>query len=112
MKTYLSDGDAIEFAAPSGGVVSGTGYKIGDTFGVAIASAAEGVKFNLQVRGVVTLPKAASVTPAQGVKLYWVTADGNVTTSASGNTLIGVHAASAVAGASDVTLPVRLGIVA
>ena len=112
MKNFLYEGDTLEFTAPSGGVVSGSGYKIGDTFVVAQVTAAVGVLFNGRVKGVVALPKAATITPAQGVKLYWDDTNKNVTNSASGNTLIGVHASPVSAGASDATIAVRLGIVA
>lgn len=112
MKNNTQDGDVLTMVAPSGGVVGGNGYLIGSLFGVAVASIAVGLDFELATRGVFTLPKAATITPGAGVKLYWDDTNKNVTTTASGNTLIGVHAAKAAAGASDATLPVRLGIVA
>jgi predicted RecA/RadA family phage recombinase len=112
MKNFLYEGDTLEFTAPSGGVVSGSGYKIGDTFVVSAVTVAAGVLFNGRVRGVVALPKAASVTPAQGVKLYWDDTAKNVTTTSSSNTLIGTHASAVAAGASDATIAVKLGIVA
>lgn len=112
MKNYVGPGDVLEFTAPSGGVVSGRGYLIGTTFVVAQHDAAENATFRGLTQGVVSLPKAATITPAQGVKLYWDAAAGNVTTTASGNTLIGTHASAVAAGASDATIRVRLGIVA
>lgn len=111
-KTFVQEGDTLEFTAPVGGVVSGRGYLIGDTFVVAVADAAAGQLFNGRTRGVFSLPKAAAVTPAQGVKLYWIAGSGTVTNSASGNVLIGTHAGAAAAGAGDATILVRLGIVA
>lgn len=111
-KNFIQDGDILEFTAPAGGVVSGNGYKIGDIFVVASVSAAAGALFNGDTEGVFALPKAATITPAQGVKLYWDDTNKNVTTTASGNTLIGTHASAVAAGASDATIKVRLGIVA
>jgi predicted RecA/RadA family phage recombinase len=111
MKNYGQEGKTLEFTAPSGGVVSGAGTKIGDTFGVAVTSAAAGDLFRLQVADVVTLPKKAGDTPAQGVKLYWDDTNKYITTTASGMTLVGVHAGSAAAGGTDATVPVRLGVV-
>ena len=108
-KNLVQDGSILTFLAPSGGVVSGTGYLIGGTFGVANSTAAEGKPFALSLSGVWTLPKAATVTPAPGALLYWDNTAKNVTTTSAGNTLIGVHAAQVAAGAADVTLPVRLG---
>lgn len=112
MKNFVQEGNVLNFTAPSGGVTSGLGYKIGDTFGVAQFTAAENVVATFVVSGVVSLPKAATITPAQGVKLYWDNTAKNVTTTATANTLIGVHASPVAAGASDATIPVRLGIVA
>lgn len=112
MKNYVRDGDRIPLVAPSGGVVSGNGYKIGDLFVVALFSAAQGAEFTGVADGVFALPKAATITPAPGVKLYWDDTAKNVTTTSASNTLIGVHAGKVAAGAADATLPVRLGIVA
>lgn len=88
MKNFRHEGRLVPCVAPAGGVVSSGGYKIGDLFGVAATTAAEGVPFELAVEGVYTLPKAAGAI-GQGVKVYWSSADGNVTTTAGGNTLIG-----------------------
>ncbi len=108
----VNDGKAVPLIAPAGGVVSGTAYKIGDLFGVATVSAAAGAEFALDTSGVYSLPKAATITPGPAVKLYWDDAAKNITTTSASNTLVGVHAAKVAAGASDATLPVRLGIVA
>ena len=91
--------------APAGGVVSGKGVKIGDMFGIPAITAAEGDDFEMAVEGVFELPKAA-VAIGEKVKVYWLTANGHVTTVASGNTLIG-HATDARADA-DTTVRVRL----
>jgi predicted RecA/RadA family phage recombinase len=112
MKNYVQEGETLTLTAPVGGVVAGNGYKIGDIFVVANASAAAGAQFEGDTCGVFALPKVAAQTPAQGVKLYWDAAAGNVTTTSAGNTLIGVHASPVAAGASDPTIRVRLGIVA
>jgi len=111
-KNFIQPGYTLEFTAPVGGVVSGRGYLIGDTFVVALTDALAGQLFNGRADGVFSLPKAATVTPAQGVKLYWINASSTVTNVATGNVLIGTHAGTATAGAADATIPVRLGIVA
>jgi len=105
MRNFRQEGNVVTCTAPSGGVVSGGGYKIGDIFGVAAVTAAEGEGFELAVAGVYTLPKAAGVI-AEGVKVYWSAANSNVTTTASGNTLIG-HAVGAWADGAT-ALDVRL----
>jgi predicted RecA/RadA family phage recombinase len=111
MKNFVQPGKVLTLTAPAA-ITGGNGYKIGDIFGVAQASVANGAQVELVTEGVFALPKAATITPAQGVKLYWDDAAKNVTTTASGNTLIGVHASAVAAGASDATIRVRLGIVA
>ncbi|WP_414833603.1 DUF2190 family protein [Afifella sp. YEN Y35] len=106
MKNFRHEGNMVPCTAPEGGVVSGVGVKIGDLFGVPATSAAEGEPFELAVAGVFTLPKAA-VAVAECVKVYWASGAGNVTTTASGNTLIG-HSVGAYA--DTVTeMDVRLG---
>jgi len=105
--TKIAPGDTLTFVAPSGGVVSGTAYKINDVVCVATVTAAAGELVAFAVEGIWSLPKAATITPNPGVKLYWDDTNKVVTNSASGNTLIGVHAASAAALAGDARIPVR-----
>lgn len=112
MKNFVQEGDSVQFIAPVGGVVGGRVYKIGDLPVVATHDAAAGAEFDGVTEGVFNFAKAAAITPAPGVKVYWDAAANNVTLTSAGNTLIGVHAGKVAAGASDATLPVRLGIVA
>lgn len=108
MKNFVQPGDAIDFVAPSGGVVGGAGFLLGVLFGVVRHSAAQGVQSILDTRGVFTLPKAATQTPAPGAALYWDDSAKNVTTTVGSNVKIGVHIGLAAAGSADATLPVRL----
>lgn len=101
MKNFRHEGRMIPCTAPAGGVVSGAGTKIGDLFGVAATTAPEGEGFELAVDGVYSLPKAAGAI-GQGAKVYWSTGGANVTTTASGNTLIGHAAAAALDGSPAV----------
>ena len=105
MKNYRQTGNMISCTAPVGGVVSGNAYTIGDLFGVSAVTAAEGEPFELAVAEVFELPKAAGAI-AHGVKVYWNSANSNVTTTASGNKLIG-HAVTVRADA-DTTVDVRI----
>lgn len=106
-KNFVQPGDTLELTAPSGGVVSGGGYMIGKLFVVALTSAAAGDTFQGKTTGVFSLPKAASVTPAQGAVAFFDGSTGTVTgTSAAGLFPIGVFTV-APAGA-DATAPVRL----
>lgn len=112
MKNFVQPGDAIDFIAPTGGVVGGAGFLLGVLFGVVRHTAAQTVQSILDTRGVFTLPKAASITPAPGVALYWDDTAKNVTTTVGSNVKIGAHAGLVAAGAADATLPVRLNGIA
>lgn len=88
-KNFVQKGDVITCVAPAGGVVSGGAYLIGALVVVAAHSSAAGANFEGATCGVFNLTKVQADTPAQGAKAY-LKSDGTVTTTASGNTLIGV----------------------
>jgi len=100
MKNYVQHGGTLDVVAPSGGVVSGTAYLIGATFGVATTTAAVGEIFALRLTGVFTLPKTTAQAWTQLVALYWDDTAKKLTTTASGNTKVGVAAAAADAAAA------------
>ena len=56
---------------PTGGVTSGVGVLIGQLFGVALQTAAEGESFELGVEGVFTLAKTSALQIDIGDALYW-----------------------------------------
>lgn len=113
MNNYSQPGEVLTVAAPSGGVVAGTAYKIGDLVGVATVTAAQTVDFAFFVGpGVISYAKAGSQAWAQNVKVYWDNSAGNFTTTAGGNTLVGVAARVVAGGAGDTTGYVRLDGVA
>lgn len=100
MKNFLADGNTMTVTAPAGGYASGDLVIIGDTIGIATKDAAEGEDVALALEGVYQLPKAAATAIGQGVKVYWKADPGEVTTTATANTLIGrAHAAAADAAA-------------
>ena len=105
-KNYGQPGEQVTFTAPTGGVVAGTAYLIGTLLVVAISSVAQALPFAGSTEGIWDLPKAATITPAEGALVYWDNAAKNVTTTATGNTRIGV--CMVVPGASDATIRVRL----
>ncbi len=108
MKNFIQPGDTLTMTAPVDGVVGGALVVLGSLFGVAAQSAAAGVDFDLVVEGVFSLPKKTGETPAVGAKVYWETATSSVTTTATSNTLIGVHVGKAAALAGAATLLVKL----
>jgi predicted RecA/RadA family phage recombinase len=96
MKNYLQLGDNITLPAPAN-VASGDGALIGAIFGVASTTEVSGADCSFVRVGVFTLPKAAGAWAA-AQKLYWDNTAKNVTTNASGTTLIGAAAAAALSG--------------
>lgn len=90
MENYVAPGEVLEFTAPSGGVVSGSGYIIGSLFVVATETKAQTLKFSALVEGVVDLPKVEAEGWFENEKLYWDTSPAGLTNVSSGNTLVGV----------------------
>lgn len=105
MKTYIERGENVTVAAPYA-VASGAGCLTGRMFGVAQSAAAAAALVVLCVIGVYNLAKKAGDTPGQGALLYWDDNAKLVTTTAAGNTVIGVALLPAQAG--DATVRVRL----
>lgn len=100
MKNFIQLGDIVNLTAPAGGLVSGQPHLFGALFGVATKAAAQGERLAVAVEGIFTLPKAAGVSIDEGAKLYW---NGTaLTTTASGNTLVGNAVAAAASGATTV----------
>lgn len=89
-KNFKQPGDVVNFIAPTGGVTGGSLVIIGSLALIPTFSAAENERCTGCTGGIYTLPKAAANTPAQFAKAYWDNTAKNVTTTASGNTLIGV----------------------
>ncbi|MGR3599186.1 MAG: DUF2190 family protein [Heliomarina sp.] len=110
MKNFIAKGDTVPFTA-SGDVTSGQGVLSGSLFGVAAGDVADGETGEMNTTGVFELPKVGSQAWTRGVKVYW-TPGGNATTTASGNTLIGVAYEVVGSGASETVGQVRLGLVA
>lgn len=94
----VSDGSRITVVAPSGGVVAGQFFNVGNLFGIALANAASGANAIMATGGEYTLRKlnGASSSFAQGALLYWDATGSNVTISATSNRLIGMATRAAV----------------
>jgi predicted RecA/RadA family phage recombinase len=107
MRNFVQPGNQITVAAPAA-VASGEGVLIGDLFGVANGDAAIGADLVISTTGVFTLPKATTDAITVGAAVYWDADPGEVTVTATGNTLIG-HAVTA-AGNPSATVAVRLSI--
>jgi len=98
-KNYTQAGDVIPLIAPSGGVVSGSGVRVGVCFGVALHNADAGDSVEVQRCGVFTLPKVSAQAWTQGQAIYWDdnAVGGAVATTAitAGNIFIGFAAKDA-----------------
>lgn len=103
---YVQEGDVLTLTAPTGGVVSGTGYLIGTLFVVALVTAAEGVAFAASVEGVWILPKTSAQAWTEGQKVFWDNSNHRADTDATVGQLIGV--AAVVAANPTATGVVRL----
>ena len=92
MRNFVQPGDVMTFTAPSGGVVTGLGYKIGSVFCVAAATIAETLEFEGQITGVFDLVKTTGQAWTEGQALYWDDSAKKVTSTAGSNMHIGVAA--------------------
>src|SRR5262245_20506071 len=96
MRTFIQPGDVLEYTAPGGGVVAGTGVKIGDVLVIALVSAAAGAKFNGVRNGVVEHAKLSAQAWTEGQQVNWDDTNKRFTTVTTGNFRAGVAGAAAV----------------
>lgn len=89
MNNFKQAGSVLTLTAPAGGVTSGLGYKIGQIFVVATATVDATLPFEGKTDGVFELVKNAGEAWSDGDLLYWDDTDNNVTTTVTGNMLIG-----------------------
>jgi predicted RecA/RadA family phage recombinase len=95
MENYVQPGEVLEFTAPAGGVVSGTGVKIGDLLVIATVDAAVGEKFNGLRLGVVLHAKLSAQAWTEGQQVNWDDTNKRFTTVTTGNYKAGVAARAA-----------------
>lgn len=105
MKNFVQEGVTLTLTAPAA-VSSGDGVLVGVIFGVANHDAESGADVEVTTKGVYTLTKVTGTAFTQGAALYWDNGNSRLTTTASGNTLVG--AAAVAAGSSDTTCQCRL----
>jgi predicted RecA/RadA family phage recombinase len=97
-RNFIHPGETITVLAPYP-VASGAGLLSGAIFAVALAAAAQGAPVEARRIGVWDLPKATGQAwVADTTKLYWDNTARNVTSTAGGNTFIGVARQSQAAG--------------
>jgi predicted RecA/RadA family phage recombinase len=110
MKNFVQRGDMITVTAPTGGVSSGQGVLVGNLFGVAATTAAEGESVEIATIGVYELPKLVSAVIAAGARVAWDDTAKQVVLPATGMVPIGT--ATLAAGNGVATVRVRLDGVA
>jgi len=86
MKNFIQSGTVVPLVAPAD-VSSGDGVLVGSLFGIAATDATAGASVACKLECVFELPKAAEDV-SQGADLFWDDAAKNLTTTASGNTLV------------------------
>src|SRR5690606_31441590 len=105
---YVQEGKTLNYTAGAD-ITSGQFVLIGTIGGVAKTDIANGKTGAVHVCGVFSLPKASGAV-TQGAKLYWDESESEVTTTATDNTLIGVAAAAAASGDSNVHVLLNVGL--
>ncbi|MCZ7641884.1 MAG: DUF2190 family protein [Pseudorhodoplanes sp.] len=106
MKNFIQRGDVITVTAPTGGVISGQGVLVGNLFGVAATTVAEGESVEIATVGVYELPKLVSAVIAAGARVAWDDTAKQVVLPATGMVPIGI--ATLAAGNGNATVRVRL----
>jgi predicted RecA/RadA family phage recombinase len=110
MKNYIQNGDVITVTAPVGGVVSGLGLLVGNLFGIAAATSAEGESVEMATVGVYELPKLVTAVIGATARVAWDDAAKQVVLPGVGKVPIGI--ATIAAGNGVATVRVRLDGVA
>lgn len=107
-KNFVQEGKILNYTAGAN-IASGQFVLIGTIGGVAIGAIANGATGAVQIQGVFSVPKASGAV-TQGAKLYWDAANSNLTTTSSGNTIVGVAAAAAQSGDATVQILLNVGL--
>lgn len=105
MKNFVQHGDTLTLTPPAA-VASGEAILLGKIFGVAVAALLANVPGEFVTEGVFDLPALGTDTATVGAILYWDTANKRLTTTAAGNTRVGVAVAAKANG--DATVRIKL----
>ena len=103
MKNYTQHGNIVSLLAPYA-VASGDGLLVGALFAVATSAAANGAEVEALTNGTVQITALSTDTGSVGAKVYWDNTNKRVTTTASGNTLIGCLMAAKTNGQTSATV--------
>lgn len=110
MKNFVRKGQVLNYKNTTGSaILSGALVICGSLAGVAVTDIPNGEIGAVNLTGVYTLPKATGAI-SQGVKLYWVVADSNVTTTASTNPYLGFADVAALSADATVNVILANGV--
>lgn len=109
MTNYIQEGDRLQVVAPSGGIASGAFVLVGLKGTVAVTGGVEGETVVVATEGVYEIAKATGAINA-GVKVYWDATNSVITTTASGNTLVGWAFKAAASGDATVQICLNKGV--
>lgn len=104
MQNYLQNGHVITVTTPAGGILSGEGLIVGNIFGVAAYSAAEGDPLELATTGVYKLPKATAAVLTVGARVAWDNTAKNINVPGAGRFPVGVATEAAGNGVTGVAV--------
>ncbi len=105
---YVQDGKVLNYTAGAN-ITSGSFVLVGVIGAVATTDIANGKVGAVQICGVFSIPKASGAV-TQGAKLYWDATNSVLTTTASGNTIVGVAAEAAASGDATVKILLNVGL--
>lgn len=96
-RNYVQPGETVTVTAPYA-VASGGGIKVGALIGIALADAAQGAPVEVRRVGVFDTARATGEAwVAWTTRLFWDDTNRRLTSTATGNTLVGVAAQSQAA---------------
>lgn len=106
MKNKIQNGKVLDYTNSTGAKILGGSLVIfGVLIGVAVADIEIGETGAVELHGVFEFTKATGAI-SQGAKVYWDATAGNVTTTATSNTVFGAAAEAALS--ADATVKVLL----
>lgn len=107
-KNFVQEGKTLNYTAGAD-ILSGDFVLIGTIGGIAKTAIANGKVGAVHVTGIFNVAKATGAI-TQGAKLYWDNTNKVLTTTASGNTIVGVAAAAALSGDATVAILLNVGL--
>jgi len=103
-KKFVQEGEVLDLVAPTGGVVSGTVYQIGQVLVQAMDTVAQTLKFRGKTRGVWQVTKVGTQAWTEGQVIYFDKENARFTSVATGSLLAGAAVAPLPgAGAGETT---------